>query len=150
MTYFLRFCQESRSGGSGGSGKDPAADYSEGASHVLAVIHDILAHHRALESKWHAKKIKLHQRLALRLFQEDVKQVQLHFRHENAVEFSMLYKLTYSLFRALLGVGLASESRRGLPEEKRRDRKKSSEGQSLPKEPRNFRGSRTGSFVLKK
>ena len=55
--------------------KDAASDYSEGASHVLAVIHDILAHHRSLESKWHAKKIKLHQRLALRLFQEDVKQV---------------------------------------------------------------------------
>ncbi|XP_046401247.1 triple functional domain protein [Ischnura elegans] len=66
-------------GGGGGSqrggGKSPAADYSEGASHVLAVIHQILAHHRALEQKWHAKKIKLHQRLALRLFQEDVKQV---------------------------------------------------------------------------
>ncbi|KAG5888220.1 hypothetical protein JTB14_035569 [Gonioctena quinquepunctata] len=54
---------------------NPAADYSEGASHVLAVIHQILNHHRALEQKWHAKKIKLHQRLALRLFQEDVKQV---------------------------------------------------------------------------
>ena len=54
---------------------DPAADYQEGASHVLSVIHEILAHHRQLESKWHAKKIKLHQRLALRLFQEDVKQV---------------------------------------------------------------------------
>ena len=47
----------------------------EGASHVLSVIHEILAHHRQLESKWHTKKIKLHQRLALRLFQEDVKQV---------------------------------------------------------------------------
>ncbi|CAG9857602.1 unnamed protein product [Phyllotreta striolata] len=56
-------------------GNDPAADYSEGAGHVLAVIHQILNHHRALEQKWHAKKIKLHQRLALRLFQEDVKQV---------------------------------------------------------------------------
>ena len=44
---------------------------------MLSVIHEILAHHRQLESKWHAKKIKLHQRLALRLFQEDVKQV--HF-----------------------------------------------------------------------
>jgi triple functional domain protein len=54
---------------------DPAADYQEGASHVLKVIHEILAHHRQLESKWHTKKIKLHQRLALRLFQEDVKQV---------------------------------------------------------------------------
>ena len=28
-----------------------------------------------LNSRWHNKKIKLHQRLALRLFQEDVKQV---------------------------------------------------------------------------
>jgi hypothetical protein len=44
----------------------------------LSVIHDILAHHRSLEAKWHAKKIKLHQRLALRLFQEDVKQVKVH------------------------------------------------------------------------
>lgn len=56
-------------------GGNPAADYSEGASHVLQVIHQILNHHRVLEQKWHAKKIKLHQRLALRLFQEDVKQV---------------------------------------------------------------------------
>ncbi|XP_033331706.2 trio Rho guanine nucleotide exchange factor isoform X2 [Megalopta genalis] len=61
-------------GHSGMSG-NPAADYSEGASHVLAVIHQILGHHRALEARWHARKVKLHQRLALRLFQEDVKQV---------------------------------------------------------------------------
>ena len=54
---------------------NPAADYSEGASHVLAVIHEILAHHRAVEQRWSTKKLKLHQRLALRLFQEDVKQV---------------------------------------------------------------------------
>ena len=54
---------------------DPAKDYSDGANHVLSVIHNILAQHRALESRWHSKKIKLHQRLALRLFQEDVKQV---------------------------------------------------------------------------
>ncbi|XP_049540930.1 triple functional domain protein [Anopheles darlingi] len=57
------------------NGGNPAADYSEGASHVLAVIHQILSHHRALESKWHAGKLRLHQKLALRLFQEDVKQV---------------------------------------------------------------------------
>uniref|UniRef100_W4VRC9 Putative triple functional domain ptprf n=1 Tax=Corethrella appendiculata TaxID=1370023 RepID=W4VRC9_9DIPT len=57
------------------NGGNPAADYSEGASHVLAVIHQILGHHRALESKWHAGKLRLHQKLALRLFQEDVKQV---------------------------------------------------------------------------
>lgn len=62
--------------GVGGRAGNPAADYSEGASHVLAVIHQILNHHRALEQHWHTKKIKLHQRLALRLFQEDCKQVQ--------------------------------------------------------------------------
>jgi len=45
---------------------NPAADYSEGASHVLAVIHQILGHHRALEARWHARKVKLHQRLALK------------------------------------------------------------------------------------
>lgn len=62
--------------GAGGTVKNnPAADYSEGASHVLAVIHEILAHHRSVEQRWSAKKVKLHQRLALRLFQEDVKQV---------------------------------------------------------------------------
>ncbi|KAH8365464.1 hypothetical protein KR093_001054 [Drosophila rubida] len=55
--------------------QNPAADYSEGASHVLAVIHQILGHHRTLEAKWHQEKIRLHQTLALRLFQEDVKQV---------------------------------------------------------------------------
>lgn len=54
---------------------NPAADYAESASHVLAVIHQILGHHKGLENKWHSAKIKLHQRLALTLFQEDVKQV---------------------------------------------------------------------------
>jgi hypothetical protein len=54
---------------------DPAADYSSGAKHVLDVIHEILGRHRALEQKWTSKKVKLHQRLALKLFKEDVKQV---------------------------------------------------------------------------
>lgn len=54
---------------------NPASDYSEGAGHVLTIIHQILNHHRVLENRWHRQKIKLHQKLALRLFQEDVKQV---------------------------------------------------------------------------
>lgn len=59
---------------------NPAADYSEGAKHVLSVIHEILNHHRSLESQWHTKKVKLHQRLALGLFQEDVRQASsIHF-----------------------------------------------------------------------
>lgn len=50
----------------GGMSGNPAADYSEGASHVLAVIHQILGHHRNLEARWRARKVKLHQRLSLR------------------------------------------------------------------------------------
>ncbi|KAK2148865.1 hypothetical protein LSH36_478g00007 [Paralvinella palmiformis] len=51
------------------------ADYTEGASHVLDVVHDVFAHHRHVEQLWHKGKVKLHQRLGLRLFQQDVKQV---------------------------------------------------------------------------
>lgn len=77
LTIFSGFLLQGDADSSSGSrqGGNPAADYSEGASHVLAVIHQILNHHRSLEHRWHTKKIKLHQRLALRLFQEDVKQV---------------------------------------------------------------------------
>ncbi|KAI8761240.1 triple functional domain protein isoform X2, partial [Biomphalaria glabrata] len=50
------------------------ADYSEAAGHVLDVVHEVLAHQRHLEQIWHGKKVKLHQRLGLRLFQQDVKQ----------------------------------------------------------------------------
>lgn len=59
-----------------GSGAgDPAADYSSGANHVLAVIHQILGHHRALEARYHQARLKLHQRLALLLYKEDCRQV---------------------------------------------------------------------------
>ncbi|XP_021366305.1 triple functional domain protein-like isoform X1 [Mizuhopecten yessoensis] len=51
------------------------ADYSEAAGHILDVVHEVLAHQRHLEQLWHTKKVKLHQRLGLRLFQQDVKQV---------------------------------------------------------------------------
>lgn len=66
----------------------------------MAVIHQILNHHRALEQKWHAKKIKLHQRLALRLFQEDVKQVSssLVLVYENKVEDSKHIYFVYHRF----------------------------------------------------
>ncbi|XP_053624403.1 kalirin isoform X1 [Plodia interpunctella] len=57
------------------SGGDPAADYSSGASHVLAVIQQILGHHRALEARYHQARVKLHQRLALLLYKEDCRQV---------------------------------------------------------------------------
>lgn len=66
---------KNKEGGRKKNSSNPAADYSEGASHVLNVIHQILSHHRVLEGKWHTEKLRLHQKLALRLFQEDVKQV---------------------------------------------------------------------------
>lgn len=50
-------------------------DYTVGATHVLDVIHELLAHQRHLEQKWQARRVKLHQKLALLLFQQDVKQV---------------------------------------------------------------------------
>lgn len=51
------------------------ADYTSGATHVLDVIHEILTSHRQIDQYWHSKKVRLHQRLGLRLFQQDVKQV---------------------------------------------------------------------------
>ena len=43
---------------------------------MCGYILQVLAHQRHLEQLWHGKKVKLHQRLGLRLFQQDVKQVQ--------------------------------------------------------------------------
>lgn len=39
------------------------------------MIHQILGQHRALEARWHAARLQLHQRLALLLYKEDCKQV---------------------------------------------------------------------------
>ncbi|CAH1789675.1 unnamed protein product [Owenia fusiformis] len=50
-------------------------DYSQSAANILDTIHEVLSEHRKLEQTLHAKKVQLHQRLGLRLFQQDVKQV---------------------------------------------------------------------------
>lgn len=103
---------------------------------MLAVIHQILNHHRALEQKWHAKKIKLHQRLALRLFQEDVKQV----RSSKLRCFGK----TVSRCFVIAGFGLAVQSRRSVYPEKHRHWQEPAEGARLPKEPRAFRERSSG------
>ncbi|KAF0297164.1 Kalirin [Amphibalanus amphitrite] len=41
----------------------------------MKVIREILNHHGAVDQQWKQRKIRLHQQLALKLFQEDVKQV---------------------------------------------------------------------------
>lgn len=71
---------------------NPAADYSEGASHVLAVIHQILGHHRALEARWHARKVKLHQRLALRY------SYCMPFLFQSRLSMKILIPIYYSLY----------------------------------------------------
>lgn len=55
----------------------PTPDYNEGATHVLDVIHRLLAAHREIEQIWQERRLKLHQKLALLLFQQDVKQVKI-------------------------------------------------------------------------
>ena len=45
------------------------------AHYNVHICLQVFAHHRQLEQTWHRGKVKLHQRLALRLFQQDVKQV---------------------------------------------------------------------------
>lgn len=81
LDHLVQICNQpssvngGKSKGENGKYNNPAADYSEGATHVLNLIHQILSHHRALEDKWQKGKLRLHQKLALKLFQEDVKQV---------------------------------------------------------------------------
>ena len=41
----------------------------------VVVEFQVFAHHRQLEQIWHRGKVRLHQRLGLRLFQQDVRQV---------------------------------------------------------------------------
>uniref|UniRef100_A0A5S6QCN5 Non-specific serine/threonine protein kinase n=1 Tax=Trichuris muris TaxID=70415 RepID=A0A5S6QCN5_TRIMR len=52
-----------------------SADYCHGAAHVLDIMHKMHGYQRQLEDAWQQRRIKLHQKLALLLFQQDVKQV---------------------------------------------------------------------------
>jgi triple functional domain protein len=50
-------------------------DYTDASKPIVQASAEVLAVHRSLDCLWQAKKLKLHQRLALALFQEDVRQV---------------------------------------------------------------------------
>lgn len=52
-----------------------SANYSKAVRHVLDVIHEVLHHQRQLENIWQHRKVRLHQRLQLCVFQQDVQQV---------------------------------------------------------------------------
>ncbi|XP_026012522.1 triple functional domain protein isoform X16 [Astatotilapia calliptera] len=51
------------------------ANYSKAVHHVLDIIHEVLHHQRQLENIWQHRKVRLHQRLQLCVFQQDVQQV---------------------------------------------------------------------------
>nr|XP_015214255.1 PREDICTED: kalirin isoform X1 [Lepisosteus oculatus] len=51
------------------------ANYSKAVHCVLDVVHEVLHHQRRLESIWQHRKVRLHQRLQLCVFQQDVQQV---------------------------------------------------------------------------
>ncbi|TSM68899.1 Kalirin [Bagarius yarrelli] len=51
------------------------ANYSKAVHCILDVVHEVLHHHRRLESIWQHRKVRLHQRLQLCVFQQDVQQV---------------------------------------------------------------------------
>lgn len=51
------------------------ANYSKAVHQVLDVVHEVLHHQRRLENIWQHRKVRLHQRLQLCVFQQDVQQV---------------------------------------------------------------------------
>lgn len=51
------------------------ANYSKAVHCILDVVHEVLHHQRRLESLWQHRKVRLHQRLQLCVFQQDVQQV---------------------------------------------------------------------------
>ncbi|KAB5586590.1 hypothetical protein PHYPO_G00003450 [Pangasianodon hypophthalmus] len=52
-----------------------SANYTKAVNHVLDIIHEVLHHQRQLENIWQHRKLRLHQRLQLCVFQQDVQQV---------------------------------------------------------------------------
>uniref|UniRef100_H3DP72 non-specific serine/threonine protein kinase n=1 Tax=Tetraodon nigroviridis TaxID=99883 RepID=H3DP72_TETNG len=52
-----------------------SANYSKAVHHVLDIIHEVLHHQRQLENIWQHRKVRLHQRLQLCVFQQEVQQV---------------------------------------------------------------------------
>ncbi|KAM4028780.1 triple functional domain protein isoform 3-T5 [Anomaloglossus baeobatrachus] len=52
-----------------------SANYSKAVHHILDAVHEVLHHQRQLENIWQHRKVRLHQRLQLCVFQQDVQQV---------------------------------------------------------------------------
>ena len=50
-------------------------DYGESLNTIMTLMKSLVINQQSVDSVWHFKKVKLHQRLALALFQDDVRQV---------------------------------------------------------------------------
>lgn len=69
-----------------------SANYSKAVHHVLDIIHEVLHHQRQLENIWQHRKVRLHQRLQLCVFQQDVQQVQiLFFLHTKYIRLNVSF-----------------------------------------------------------
>lgn len=55
--------------------RNPTQDFNDATKHVFSMMNEVMSRYRALEDIWKKKKITLHQKLALALFQDDVRQV---------------------------------------------------------------------------
>lgn len=59
------------------------ADYSQAVRGVLEVVHEVVHQYRRLEGLLQHRKLRLHQRLQLCVFQQDVQQVYHTYVHDN-------------------------------------------------------------------
>lgn len=75
-----------------------SANYSKAVHHVLDIIHEVLHHQRQLENIWQHRKVRLHQRLQLCVFQQDVQQVTRHFIYMHAFGPNILTRLNCQNF----------------------------------------------------
>lgn len=87
-----------------------SANYSKAVHHVLDIIHEVLHHQRQLENIWQHRKVRLHQRLQLCVFQQDVQQVSsLFFDFFTSAYFFILFGHSSTTF-----VAFFQDSMRGL------------------------------------
>lgn len=57
------------------SPRNPTQDFNDATKHVFSMMNEVMSRYRALEDIWKKKKSTLNQKLALALFQDDVRQV---------------------------------------------------------------------------
>lgn len=75
-----------------------SANYSKAVHHALDVIHEVLHHQRQLENIWQHRKVRLHQRLQLCVFQQDVQQVSSWLLGSGDVLLQILARSFYFYF----------------------------------------------------